>query len=198
MATHPKRWALLSMALATLLVALVACEAPGADSTNTGNTGAIIISTPIGGSASATPVFPPFTIGAWPSDTTPDASDTISIYVICQMQDPTMTTPSKPAVGLRVKISVLDPINQTFTKTTGNDGIATAKVTFKISHPGSPVTVNVSTTWKGVNYTRQTFFTPAPEAKPTPSPSPGGGVTPGPGETPPATPIIPPTNTPKH
>lgn len=197
MATHPKRWALLLLAFATLGVALVACQAPGADSTSSsGGGGAIIISTPIGGSASATPVFPPFTIGAWPSDTTPNASDSINIYVICQMQDPSMTTPSKPAIGLKVTIRVLDPINQTYTKTTGNDGIAIAKVTFKVSHPGSPVTVNVSTTWKGVNYTRQTFFTPAPEAKPTPSPGAGGG-TPPPGGTPPATPIIPPTIGPK-
>jgi hypothetical protein len=185
----------LLLALATLLVSLVACQAPGGSSTPPGNTGAIIISTPVGDSASATPVFPPFTIGAWPSDTTPNVSDTITIYVICQMQDPSMNTPSKPAIGLKVRVSILDPINQSFTKTTGADGIAAVKLSFKDSRPGTPVTVNVSTNWKGVNYTRQIYFTPAPQAKP--SPSPGGGGTPGPGGTPPATPIPPPTEPPK-
>lgn len=191
MATHPKRWALLLLALATLVISLVACQAPGADSTTSNNPGAIIISTPVGDSASATPVFPPFTIGAWPSDTTPNASDTITIYVICQMQDPTMTTPSKPAIGLKVRVNVLDPINQSYTKTTGADGIATVQVKFKISHPGTPITVEVSTTWKGVSYARKIYFTPAPEPKPSPSPSAG------PGGTPPATPIVPPTIVPK-
>ncbi|HEV8194274.1 MAG TPA: hypothetical protein VGP82_22720 [Ktedonobacterales bacterium] len=195
MAIHQRRWALLLLALATLLVSLVACQAPGGSSTPPGNTGAIIISTPVGDSASATPVFPPFTIGAWPSDTTPNVSDTITIYVICQMQDPSMNTPSKPAIGLKVRVSILDPINQSFTKTTGADGIAAVKLSFKDSRPGTPVTVNVSTNWKGVNYTRQIYFTPAPQAKP--SPSPGGGGTPGPGGTPPATPIPPPTEPPK-
>jgi hypothetical protein len=192
MATHPRRWTLLLLALATLVVSLVACQAPGGNPPSSNNTGAIIISTPVGDSASATPVFPPFTIGAWPSDTTPNASDTITIYVICQMQDPSMNTPSKPAVGLKVRVSILDPIDQSFTKTTGKDGIAIVNVTFKDSHPGAPVTVNVSTTWKGVNYTRQIYFTPAPQGKPSPSPG-GGGGTPGPGVTPPATPILPPT-----
>ncbi len=192
MATHPTRWALLLLALATLLVALVACQTPTADgSSSSGNTGAIIISTPVGGSTSPTPAFPPFTIGAWPSNTTPDASDTITIYVICQLQDPTMTTPSKPAAGVKVRVNILDPINQSYTKTTGKDGIATVKFSFKDSRPGSPVTVEVSTTWQGVTYSREIFFTPAPQAKP--SPSPGTGGTPGPGVTPPATPEVPPT-----
>ena len=48
MATHPKRWALLLLALATLVISLVACQAPGADSTTSNNPGAIIISTPCG------------------------------------------------------------------------------------------------------------------------------------------------------
>jgi hypothetical protein len=195
MATHTRRWALLLLALATLAVSLVACQLPSSDPTPSNSTGAIIISTPVGDSASATPVFPPFTIGAWPSDTTPNASDTITIYVICQTQDPSMNTLSKPAVGLRVRVSILDPINQSFTKTTGADGIASVKVSFKDSHPGAPVTVNVSATWKGVNYTRQIYFTPAPQAKPSPSPG-GGGGTPGPGVTPPPTPILPPTASP--
>jgi len=195
MATHSRRWALLLLALATLLVALVACEAPNnAPPASSGNTGAIIISTPAGASSSPTPVFPPFTIGAWPSDTTPDSSATITIYVICQMQDPSMTTPSKPAIGVKVRVSILDPINQTFTKTTGKDGIATVNVNFKDSHPGQPVTVNVSTTWKGVNYTRQIYFTPAPQAKPSPSP----GGTPNPVGTPPGTPVIGPPTPPEH
>src|SRR5262245_23386030 len=188
MATHPKRWALLLFALASLAVSLVACQTPiGGGSPAVGNAGPIIISTPLGGSSSPTPEALPFTIGIWPSNTTPDASDTITLYVICQIQDPTMTTPSKPAVGVRVVVNVRDPINQSYTKTTDRKGVAAVKVSFKDSHPGSPVTVDVSATWKGKNYSRQISFTPSPQAQPSPSPH---GT---PGEGPPGTPVILPT-----
>jgi hypothetical protein len=203
MATQARRWALLLLALATLAVSLLACQAPGGGASQ-GNAGDIVISTPAG-APSATPTAPPFTIGAWPSNTTPNAHDKITIYVICMVQDPTTGGPSKPAVGLRVQVNVHPPINRSYVATTSGDGMAKIRVTFSDPHPGQPVAVDVATTWQGVTYRRQTFFTPGPQAKPSPTsgdkggtPGPGGAPptpTPTPGPNPTATPLPEPTGT---
>ena len=143
MGVQARRFAILVVALSVLSVALVACQADGASGWWGAATGkSLTFTTP---AVSPTPTFPSFTIGAWPSNYSPDNPDTITIYVICRAQDPTMQTPAKPPnPGVPVTIFVQGAINQTFTATTGPDGIATAQVAFSDPNPGVPVIVQVS------------------------------------------------------
>jgi hypothetical protein len=177
MGVQARRFAILVVALSVLSVALVACQAtalPGGGGAATGKS--LTFSTPV--DVSPTPTFPAFTIGAWPSNYSPNNPDTITIYVICRVQDTTMQTPAKPPnPGVPVTIFVQGAINQTFTATTGADGIATAQVAFSDPNPGVPVIVQVSAPYSGHTYVNQTFFTPGATFTPTPSVSPG--TTPG-------------------
>ena len=187
MGLQARRFATLLVALSMLSVALVACQAPavsgsGGSSANQG----FALSTPP--PASPTPTFPPFTIGAWPSNYSPNNPDTITIYVICRTQDQSMKTPAQPPnPGVKVSVLVGAPINQSFTATTGPDGIATVQVAFSDPAPGTPVIVTVTANYNGATYSNQTFFTPG--ATFTPTPTAGASTTPGatPGGTPGAT-----------
>lgn len=186
MGAQARRFALMVVALGVLAVGLVACQPTPITTTGGTASGNILaINTAAANNASPTPTFPPFTIGAWPSNYSPNNPDTITIYVICRVQDPTMQSPAKPpAAGLPVTIFVQGAINQTFTATTGADGIATAQVAFSDPSPGVPVVVQVTANYGGHTYTNDTFFTPG--ATFTPTPTLGPGVTPGttPGTTP--------------
>lgn len=181
MAMRPRRWALMLLALVTLAVSLVACETPSGTTPNSsGNGGGLPISSGGGPAVSPTPTFPPFTIGAWPSDRSPAVNDTVTIYVICRVQDQSMNGPSTPPpAGQKIQIIVGDPINQPLQGVTGPDGIAAVPVTFNDPRPGFPVVVQVSTEWKGKTYTNSTFFTPGATFKPTATPK-SGGATPTP------------------
>ncbi len=175
-------WMPLLLALVTLILSLAACQAPGSSDSiaNTGaNTGAIVVSTAIGGSAAGTPTQAPFSIGAWPSNSTPNPQDTITIYIICLVQDPAAGGVAKPASGLHVRVNLRSPINHAYSGTTGVDGVARVKVKFNDRHPGSPVAVDVATTWQGVTYRGQTYFTPIPNGKSSPTPG-DGDATPSP------------------
>lgn len=190
MGVQARRFAIMVVALSVLAVGLAACQAAPVTPTGgsaSGNT--LTINTTPAANVSPTPTFPPFTIGAWPSNYSPNNPDTITIYVICRVQDPTMQTPAKPpSPGVSVTIFVQGAINQTFTATTGADGIATAQVAFSDPNPGVPVTVQVTANYNNHTYSNDTFFTPG--ATFTPTPTLGPGVTPGttPGTTPSATP----------
>jgi hypothetical protein len=187
---HARWWVSLVLALAMLTLSLAACQVPSTGDSS-GNTGAVVVSTAGDGSSAATPTLPPFTIGAWPSNSAPRARDSITIYIICMVQDPATGGASRPARGLRVSVSLRSPINHAYSGTTGRDGVAIVHVKFDDTHPGSPVAVDVATTWQGVTYRGQTFFTPAPQGKSSPTPG-DGGATPGPG-APPPTPVTSPT-----
>jgi len=186
MGLQARRFGILAVALSLLSVALVACQAPAVTGGTGGATGkTFALSTPP--ADSATPTFPAFTIGAWPSNYSPGNPDTITLYAICRVQDPTMQTPAKPPnPGVTVTFFVQTPINQTVTATTGTDGIATAQVAFSDPNPGTPVTVTVSTSYNGKSYLNTTFFTPG--ATFTPTPTAGPNTTPG--TTPGTTPIV--------
>jgi len=186
-----RRFALLVVALSVLSVALVACQTPTTPSAG-GTSSGIALITPI--PSSPTPAFPPFTIGAWPSNYSPGNPDTITIYVLCRVQDPSMQTPSQPPnPGVSVTILIQAPINQSATVTTGPDGVAATTVAFSDPTPGIPVQVQVSATYKGITYSNQTFFTPGatftptPKAK-TPTASPGASPSASPSGTATATP----------
>ncbi len=187
MGVQARRLAILLVALSVLSVALVACQAPAVTGGGGGGGAGFTLVTPSANAASPTPTFPPFTIGAWPSNYSPGNPDTITIYVICRAQDQSMQSPPQPPnPGVSVTVLIGTPINQTLTATTGADGIAAVQVAFSDPSPGVPVQVQVTATYKGVSYTNSTFFTPGATFTPTPSTTPGAG-TPGAG-TPSATP----------
>ncbi len=218
--TPARRWALLlpALALAILtvsLAALAACQLAGQSafqgSSRSASAPSFIISAPHTGSATATPTGAPFTIGAWPSDSMPRANEHVIIYVLCRIQDPTMSGPGTPAAGITVQVRVLDPINWSYSGTTNSDGMVMARVPIALhaARLGRPVTVDVAATWRHVTYQSQTSFTPAPGRRgrkshpsgsgtptykgtpppvPTSGPSPKATATPnaGPQPTPPA------------
>jgi hypothetical protein len=205
MAKHTRRWAPLLLALVLLALCLVACQAPGSADAQ-GKTGKLLISTAVAGSSSPTPTLPPFTIGVWTSPTTPTtptpgARESLTIYVLCIVQDPARGGPIGPAVGLQLGVRLSGPITQSFTATTGRDGLAQVRVSFAAAHPGKPVTVDVVTTWQGVTYQEHTFLMLGAGGVPTPTPTPSPAATsspatsPTPGPKPTATPAPKPTAT---
>ncbi|WIG57705.1 MAG: hypothetical protein OJF49_000450 [Ktedonobacterales bacterium] len=180
MSLQAKRFALLMVALSIIAVALVACQTPTAPTQNNSNNGGVnVFHTPNPALQTPTPAFPPFTIGTWPSNYSPNSGDNLTIYVICRNQDASMQSAPKPAVGVGVTISIDPPFNNTKVVTTGADGIAAWTFQMTDTSSGQPVQVTVTATGPdGKTYVAQTFFTPSPAAA-SPSPSPSG--TPGSG-----------------
>jgi hypothetical protein len=188
MHTQARRFALLAAALLLLSVVLVACATPAAPAAPAGNnTGGVnIFHTPNPNAASPTPTFPPFTIGAFPSNYSPSNNEHMTIYVLCRIQPQDLSGPPTPASGITVQVFVGAPINQSFTKATGNDGLAAIEFDENDPQSGLPVPVDVTVVYKGVTYHAETFFTPNPTAAPTATP----------GETPTGTPTGAPSGTP--
>jgi hypothetical protein len=183
MRLNAQRLGLLFAAGFLITVAVVACatpETPTPSSYNSSSNNAF--HTPNPSLNSPTPTFPTFTVGTWPSNYSPNNNDTLIIYVICRIQDPTMQQPPKPAQGVSVVVS-FQPQAQAavnlapLTATTGPDGIAA--FTFPLNDPtsGVPVVVQAVATYQGASYVATTFFTPNPQGCPSPSPS----ASPGPG-----------------
>lgn len=186
MSVHARRFALLITALGIIAVSLVACQAPS--SANQGANNTILIPSPNASNLTPTPKFPPFTIGAWPSNFSPDLNDTITIYIVCRVQDQSMAGPSHPPpAGLTISINIGDPVPQQFSVRTGADGLAAQTFSFNDPTPGQPVIVTVTTSYNNVTYKAQTFFTPGPKAAPSPTAQPtqpgNGGGPPGPGNS---------------
>ena len=168
MPVQAKRFALLMIALGIIAVSLVACQTPSSASSGGSNT--ILIPTPNSSNLTPTPKFPGFTVGAWPSNFSPNLNDTITIYVVCRVQDQSMQGPSHPPpAGQQVNISIGNPVPQQFSQRTTADGYATATFSYNDPNPGQPVQVNVTTVWNGVTYNAQTFFTPGVNTAPTPT-----------------------------
>jgi hypothetical protein len=173
MPVQARRFALLIVALGIIATSLVACQTPS--SANSGGSNAILIPTPNASNLTPTPKFPPFTIGAWPSDFSPDLNGTLTIYVVCRVQDQSMQGPSHPPpAGQPINVSIGNPVSQNFNVRTGADGYAVVTFNYNDPNPGQPVIVNVSAVWNGATYNGQTFFTPGPRAQPTPTKGPGG------------------------
>lgn len=191
MSTHAKRFALLIVALSVVAVALVACQTPAATGTTQGQTGGVnVFHTPT--PPAPTPTFPPFTIGAWPSNFSPNNSDTITIYALCRVQNQAMTGPAQPpSAGTPVTFSA-QGLGTGATRPTDADGLASW--TFQISGAsvGQPIVVQVTASYNGQTYQNTTFFTVSPANAPKPTKTPGGNGNGPPGGTPSATPGGPP------
>jgi hypothetical protein len=191
MGRHYQRWMLLLPAIALLAVFLFGCQVPGRN--DAANPNGLALSTPSTRLAQPTPAFPPFTLGAWPSNSTPNASDRIMIFVICRIQDAAASMASTPASGVQVQLHIADPINQTYLGTTQQDGIARVSISFYVARPGLPVLVDAEAAWHGAIYQSQTSFTPAPNGRPS-HPSDGGSSDSGHSHPPKPTPTpLPPT-----
>ncbi len=175
---YAKRFVLLVMALSTISVALVACQTPAASGQAPDTSGGNVFRTPNPALATATPTFPPFTIGAWPSDYSPGNNAQLTIYVLCRVQPTNMTGPSTPPQPIPVTIVLGDPVNKQNTVQTDAHGLASW--TFLLNDPtsGQPVVVTVYANWKGQTYKNQTFFTPSPTAKPTATAAPSATASP--------------------
>lgn len=187
MHTQARRFALLAAALLLLSVMLVACATPTAPAAPAGgNTGINVFRTPNPKAASPTPTFPPFTIGAMPSNYSPSNNEHMTIRVWCFIQPKDFSSPPQPAAGISVQAFVGAPINQSFTQTTGKDGVADIEFDENDPQSGVPVSVDVTAVYQGVTYHAETFFTPNPTAAPTSTP--GGAPTGTPGGTPTGTP----------
>lgn len=180
MSANAKRFALMVAALSIISVALASCQAPASPVTpaSSSNSGVNVFRTPNTSLASPSPTFPPFTVGAWPSNYSPANDDNITIYVLCRQQDQSMNGPSQPAANLDVTVVIGDPVNTTASGRTDTDGLAAIPVQLHDPYSGKPVVVQVTVNFGNVSYTAQTFFTPSPTAKPTPTGKAGG--TPGP------------------
>jgi uncharacterized membrane protein YgcG len=188
MRLNAQRLGLLFAAGLLITVAVVACatpQTPTPSSYNSSNSNNVF-HTPNPSLNSPTPTFPPFTVGTWPSNYSPNNNDTLTIYVICRIQDPTMQQPPRPAQGVTVVVDFVPEqgaaVNLApLTATTGPDGIAA--FTFQLNDPtsGVPIVVQATATYNGVSYPpATTFFTPNPQGCPSPSASPGS-ATPGTG-----------------
>lgn len=171
MSAQTKRLGLFATALAIGSISLVACAANPITPANSNSNVAFI--TPDTAQFTPTPQFPVFTIGAWPSNPSPSTVDTITIYIICRVQDPTMKTPSlPPPKPVTVRVSIGPPINTGLQGTTDADGMAALAFSVNDSNAGQPVDVYVTANWNGQLYTARTYFTPSPGALPTATPQP--------------------------
>ena len=177
-----QRFVMLLAALSVLSVTLVACQVAGSGGAGGNTNSTFTFKTPNPKSQSPTPTFPAFTVGAWPSNYSPQALDNITIYVLCRVQNASMTGPAQAPSPITVTIQVGAPINKTLTGTTDANGLAAIPLSFSDPSPGTPVSVTVYTNWEGHPYTNQTFFTPG--ATYTPTPTTGPSVTPGATATP--------------
>lgn len=73
---------------------LAACAAPTVAGTTSTDNGINVFRTPNPNDASPTPTFPPFTVGAWPSNYSPANNEHMTIYVLCKSQPKNQSGPA--------------------------------------------------------------------------------------------------------
>jgi hypothetical protein len=192
MRTHARTFGLVGTLLFLLTVILAACAAPSVPVNTTSDNGGInVFRTPNPRDASPTPTFPPFTVGAWPSNFSPANNEHMTIYVLCKQQVASMNGPAISVLNMPVDIYIGAPVNQDISDpkggkpTTDATGLATGQFDLNDPKSGLPVTVSITVTLGGKTYHADTFFTPNPTQAPTP--------TPGPSKTPTGSPTASPT-----
>jgi hypothetical protein len=180
MQREARRITLLAAAMLLTAALLAACSAPSAPlpSSSNGGGGINVFRTPNPNAASPTPTFPPFTVGAWPSDYSPANNEHMTIYVLCKSQPANMSGPSQPVTNVPVDVYIGAPLNQDISQAANpkpvTDSSGLAAVQFDLNDPqsGTPVPVTITVTLGGSTYHAETFFTPNPTAAPTATPNP--------------------------
>jgi len=171
-----KRFGLLTVVLCLLGISLVACsssDSPVAvgSSDNSGISG---FKTPNANLWTPTPTFPPFTVGAWPSNYSPLLNDTVTIYVLCRTQQDMNNPPGVPSSPVTVHVQAGAPINKSADGTTDASGLAAVPLPFSLpqSAAGKPIEIAVNASYGGKSYLAKTYFTAAVTTQPTPTPAP--------------------------
>ncbi len=189
MRTHARMFGLLGTVLFLVATILAACAAPTvAVNSSTNGGGPNVFRTPNPNDTSPTPTFPPFTVGAWPSNYSPANNEHMTIYVLCKQQPTNQAGPGTPVPNTTVDIFVGAPVNLDINDgkgekpTTDATGLATGQFDLNDPKSGLPVTVSITVTLGNKTYHAETFFTPnptqAPTATPGPSKTPTGTATP--------------------
>jgi hypothetical protein len=176
------------LALAVSAVVLFsACSASLANDPGSGQT-PIALHTPLA-NLTPTPTSPPETIGAFPSNPSPNVNDNIIIYVIFHISS--NGGPPRGVAGASVSLyfyyaqggrAEAQLNSQMHPQQTTPDGWAAFPLTFTGLTPQSPIDVDVTVSYNGQTYAKQvaTSFTPLiPTPTVSPSPSPGPTKTPG-------------------
>jgi hypothetical protein len=175
-----KRWMIACVTLCVLAIALVACDSSPVPGSSNGNGAVPGFKTPNPGLFTPTPTFPPFTVGAWPSNYSPQKNDTVTIYVLCRVQVASMNGPSTPpSSALSVHINAPD-LSKQADGSTDAEGLAAIPITYVGAATGKPVRVYISVTYKGKVYTAETLFTPDVSHQPTPTANPSPSASPSP------------------
>lgn len=168
------RITLLITALGVLAIGLIACSGLPSVTPVSNPQNSITFQTPDSAQNTPTPGFPAFTIGAWPSNFSPNVNDSITFYVICRVQDPTMQTPPRPPSSpVHVHLVLGDPVNTSLDGTTGTDGIAAIPYVVNDPVAGQPVVVTATADYTGGPWVATTFFTPGVGFVPSPTPQSG-------------------------
>lgn len=180
MRTHARRYGLMGTVLFLLVSILAACAAPSVptNSPSDNGNGVNVFRTPNPNDASPTPTFPPYTVGAWPSNYSPANNEHMVIYVLCKSQPKDQHGAATAMSGISVDIYIGDPVNTDISPkpVTDSTGLATGQFDLNDPKSGQPVTVTITVNMGGKNYQAETFFTPNPTQAPT--------ATPGPSQTP--------------
>jgi hypothetical protein len=155
---------LLLTGLGLLMMSLVSCASSNSPvDTGSSQGGVEGFKTPNPNLFTATPQFPTFTIGAWPSNYTPQNNDTVTIYVLCRVQPRDLSGPGQPPPyppGVSVHVEIHDPFTKSADGTTDASGLATIPISFSDPKSGYPVRVYVSTSYGNHTYNAETVFTP--------------------------------------
>ncbi len=164
------QFALLLIGFALLTLSLVACQSSNGSNDNSSGNVLSGFKTPNAGLFTPTPTFPPFTIGTWPSNYSPQNNDTVTIYVLCRVQPADMSgPPTAPNPPVSVHVSITDPFVMSKDGTTDASGLAAIPIPFSDPRSGYPVRVYVSTAYGGRTYNAETAFTPNVTQPPPPT-----------------------------
>ena len=125
-----------------------------------------------------TPTAPPYTIGAFSNNETPNVSDSVTVYVIFHLA-------GQPVGGATVVVNfytkrqgtpIVQLNNEITPQQTAPDGWAAFPLTFTGLSSKEAVLADITVSYNGQTYLRQgAYIFTAVQPSPTPSPTSGGG-----------------------
>lgn len=157
-----RRHIAVAIVIAALSIGLVACGTQ--TQAASGNYFPVIRAPVVDGSPTPGPLI--YTVGTWPSNSSPLPTDLVTIYVSFRNE-------GKPVAGAQAFVQVGD-IQTLGPRATDSNGYAAFTAFFAGAQPGRPVTVTARVSYHGQTYENTTTFTPIPHSSqvtPTPTPS---------------------------